>query len=257
MRDFSPKKGLSLSMIFLTWRNIGSVVMITNRPLFKDVAIGLIKQFYQTPAMEDAIRSFLKKVSHDLIHDLESQKDKSQNTPQKQQYLIQVLQCIQDENIGSALKPLIDTITKVDNWAPEPQHGETGEIKVVAENALKILQSFGLSALSSLIDAYLDDSDFDKYLGTFPIEVNIKVDNENRPTTTILSRRALLLSYKVIKNQRIKEEIERFGPYALHVIADRLHGIFEGPIYQKLRPIYEKLQEMFSIKAASGYSLLL
>lgn len=231
--------------------------MNTINQIWKDVAIGLIKQFYQSPAMEDAIRSFLKTASKDLIRDLESKKENPLNNVQKQQFLIKVLQCIQDENIGSALKPLIDTITKVDNWVSEPQHGEKGEINVVAENALTILRSFGASALPFLIDAYLDDSDFDKFLETFPIEVNLKVDNENRPTTTILSRRALLLSFKVIKNQRIKEEIERFGPYALNEITDRLHGLIEGPIYKKLRPIYEKLQEMFSIKAASGYSLLL
>ena len=154
------------------------------------------------------------------------------------------------ENLVFALKPLGESLSKVEYWNPENPNSEIGSIKILAENALDLLKSFGASALDVLIEAYLDDTDFDPQIGQSQPSQITKSKN--------IPRHLLIKSYKLIKDQRLRQEIELYGPLALQKITEKIHEYnHKDPQYQKLLPIYEKLQSNFSIKSSLGYNILM
>ena len=65
----------------------------------RDIILGILQKFWEKPYIQDAAHLFLHNIAQDLIQDIEITPDK-----QKNQYLIQMLQAVQDENLVFGLE---------------------------------------------------------------------------------------------------------------------------------------------------------
>ncbi len=149
------------------------------------------------------------------------------------------------------MDPLKNALKKVDNWKPRINLNSN---IVFAEEILLLVKDLDQTGIDILIDALIDDSDFKNRL--------IEIDKNNHDPNSIilersLSNRDLLNSYKVLKNRRLKEEIMKNGYYSLEKITKRLRNNQTGLVYEKLYPIYELLQEKYSVQKKSGFKILL
>ena len=117
-----------------------------------------------------------------------------------------------------------------------------------------MIKDLDQSGIDILLDALIDDSDFEIQLAEFD-------KNNHDPDLIILERslsnRDLLNSYKVLKNRRLKEEIMKNGYYSLENITERLKKNQKGVVYDKLFPIYKLLQDKYSIPKKSDFKILL
>lgn len=218
--------------------------------IIKDLVIGLLQKFWTTKDyVREDTNAFLKTLSLDLIRDLEQTPSVDEN-----RLLIQILSSLQGENVSNALIPLANALKNLEYWKPE-SGSEVGPVKILADQIITLLRGFGPSSIDILIDAFLDDSAFDHALAS----LHGKREGVEKGSDGTFPERALILSYKVIKNQRLKDEIERHGHYALEKIAERLKKAKNdvSEIKKKLQPLYEKLTQQFSIDQKFGFSVLL
>ena len=218
----------------------------TANPLPRDILISILKQFWNKTYIQDATFSFLRNISDDFIEDMEKK-----TSSEKDKLLIEIIKVLKGEQIHKALDPLKNALKMVDNWKP----GIISNNNIVfAEEILLLVKDLDQTGIDILIDALIDDSDFKNRL--------TEIDNNNHDPNSIilersLSNRDLLNSYKVLKNRRLKEEILKNGYYALEKISKRLKNNQTGIIYEKLYPLYELLQEKYSVQKKSGFKILL
>jgi len=212
----------------------------------RDILISLLKQFWNKTYIQDATFSFLRNISDDFIEDIEKN-----TSSEKDKILIEMIKALKGEQIHKALDPLKSALKKVDNWKP---NNDPNNNIIFAEEILLLIKDLDQTGIDILLDALIDDSDFKNQLA--------QIDNINQESNSIilersLSNRDLLNSYKVLKNRRLREEITKNGHYALEKITARLKHNESGLVYEKLYPIYQLLQEKYSIKKKNGFKILL
>jgi len=212
----------------------------------RDILISLLKQFWNKTYIQDATFSFLRNISDDFIEDIEKN-----TSSEKDKILIEMIKALKGEQIHKALDPLKSALKKVDNWKP---NNDPNNNIIFAEEILLLIKDLDQTGIDILLDALIDDSDFKNQLA--------QIDNINQESNSIilersLSNRDLLNSYKVLKNRRLREEITKNGHYALEKITARLKHNESGLVYEKLYPIYQLLQEKYSIQKKNGFKILL
>ena len=218
----------------------------TTNPIPRDVLISLLKQYWSKTYIQDATFSFLRNISDDFIEDIE----KISNS-EKDKLLIEIIKVLKGEQSHKALDPLTNALKKADNWKPN----EDPNMNIVfAEEILLLIKDLDQSGIDILLDALVDDSDFEYQLA------EIDKNNHDRDQIILelsLSNKDLLNSYKVLKNRRLREEIIKNGYYSLEKITERLKINHTGIVYEKLFPIYKLLEDKYSIQKKSGYKILL
>ena len=218
----------------------------TTNPIPRDVLISLLKQYWSKTYIQDATFSFLRNISDDFIEDIEKK-----SSSEKDKLLIEIIKVLKGEQSHKALAPLTNALKKADNWKPN----KDPSINIVfAEEILLLIKDLDQSGIDILLDALVDDSDFEYKLA--------EIDKNNHNLDQIilersLSNKDLLNSYKVLKNRRLKEEIIKNGYYSLEKITERLKNNQIGILYEKLNPIYELLQKEYSIQKKNGFKILL
>ncbi len=214
----------------------------TANPLPRDILSSLLKQFWNKSYIQDATFSFLRNISDDFIEDMEKK-----TSSEKDKILVEIIKALKGEQIHKALDPLKNALKMVDNWKPKNNI-------VFAEEILLLVKDLDHSGIEILLNAYIDDLDFKNRLAE--IDDNIHESN-SIVLERSLSNRDLLNSYKVLKNRRLKEEIMKNGHYALEKITERLKFNQTGIVYEKLYPLYQSLQEKYSVKKENGFKILL
>ena len=218
----------------------------TANSLPRDILISLLRQFWNKTYIQDATFSFLRNISDDFIEDMEKK-----TSSEKDKLLIEIIKVLNGEQIHKALDPLKNALKKVDNWKPSINSNNN---IVFAEEILLLVKDLDQTGIDILIDAFIDDSDFNNRL--------IEIDNNNHDPNSIilersLSNRDLLNSYKVLKNRRLKEELIKNGYFALEKITERLKYNQTGVVHEKLFPLYDLLQKKYSVQKKSGFKILL
>jgi hypothetical protein len=220
----------------------------TANPLPRDILISLLKRFWNKTYIQDATFSFLRNISDDFIQDMDKK-----TSSEKDKLLIEMIKALKGEQIHKALDPLKNALKMVDNW--KPNNNSNNNI-IFAEEILSLVEELEQTGIDIIIDALIDDSDFNNRLK------EIDKNNNNYDSNSIilersLSNRDLLNSYKVLKNRRLREEIMKNGHNALEKITERLKYNQTGIVYEKLYPIYQLLQEKYSIQKKDGFKILL
>ncbi|MHA1719228.1 MAG: hypothetical protein ACTSWX_12795 [Promethearchaeota archaeon] len=217
----------------------------TASSLPRDILIILLKQFWDRTYIQDATITFLKEISDDLIRDIEQN-----SNSEKENILIEMIKALQGDKFHLAKNSIINSLTKVENWSPD---NKTNKKLVFAEDILQIVSDMGPSGIDILLDAFLDDSYFKSHLR--------ELEELNKESIPILERslsnREILVSLKVLKNRRLMEEILKHDHLALEKISERIKDSQNKEKYEKLKPLYEKLQEKFSINQKNGFKILL
>jgi hypothetical protein len=221
-------------------------MIMVREPVIKDLYIFLLNKFWDKPYIQDATYTALKKCTSHLIENLNEEPNIEKN-----KLLIRILTSLKGEKIHEALSSFGDSLKKVKYWSADSKTA-IGPVSILANDILDLLEKLGPLSIDIVIEAYCDDSDFDQRLK----EINgrkIKEDEGNH----LLWERTSIMSYKLIKKQKLEAFLEQFGITALEHITEKLRGIDKESKYQKLMPIYEKLSKKFSIVQKDGYKLLL
>ncbi|QEE17247.1 hypothetical protein DSAG12_03079 [Promethearchaeum syntrophicum] len=218
----------------------------TANPIPRDILISLLKQYWSKTYIQDATFSFLRNISNDFIEDIEKK-----SSSKKDKLLIEMIKVLKGEQSHKALEALTNALIKVDNWKPSKDPNSN---TVFAEEILLLIKDLDQSGIDILLDALIDDSDFDNRL----TKINENPNNSDRLLLErSLSNKDLLNSFKVLKNRRLKEEIIKNGYYALDKITERLKFYQTGRVYEKLITIYKLLEEKYSIQKKTGFRILL